>query len=91
MTIYLKEQLKKLRREKGNTQEDLAAHLGITVQYTAFMVNKLKRSVEHEVKNYEENDSGLLLKFLLSETYDPWREDERLLKIIENLRQVAIM
>ena len=32
MTIYLKEQLKKLRRERGNTQEDLAAHLGITVQ-----------------------------------------------------------
>ena len=59
--------------------------------YTAFMVNKLKRTVEHEVKNYEENDSGLLLKSLLSEQYDPWRKDERLLKIIENLRQVAIM
>ena len=32
MTILLKEQLKKLRRERGNTQEDLAAHLGVTVQ-----------------------------------------------------------
>ena len=32
MTILLKEQLKKLRRERGGTQEDLAAHLGVTVQ-----------------------------------------------------------
>ena len=32
MTILLKEQLRKLRRERGNTQEDLAAHLGVTVQ-----------------------------------------------------------
>ena len=32
MNIYLSEQLKKLRKEKGNTQEDLAIHLGITTQ-----------------------------------------------------------
>ena len=32
MNIFLSEQLKKLRREKGNTQEDLAIHLGITTQ-----------------------------------------------------------
>ena len=32
MNIFLSEQLKKLRREKGNTQEDLATHLGITTQ-----------------------------------------------------------
>ena len=32
MDIILNEQLKKLRKEKGNTQEDLAAHLGITMQ-----------------------------------------------------------
>jgi len=32
MNIFLSEQLKKLRKEKGNTQEELAAHLGITMQ-----------------------------------------------------------
>jgi len=32
VTVYLSRQLKKLRRERGNTREDLAAHLGITVQ-----------------------------------------------------------
>ncbi|MBQ8432383.1 MAG: helix-turn-helix transcriptional regulator [Clostridia bacterium] len=32
MNIFLSEQLKKLRKEKGNTQEELAEHLGITMQ-----------------------------------------------------------
>ena len=32
MNILLSEQLKKLRKEKGNTQEELAVHLGITMQ-----------------------------------------------------------
>lgn len=32
MKIRLSEQLKKLRRKKGNTQEELAQHLGITTQ-----------------------------------------------------------
>ena len=32
MKVLLSEQLKKLRREKGNTQEDLANHLGISTQ-----------------------------------------------------------
>lgn len=32
MNIFLSDQLKKLRREKGNTQEELAMHLGITTQ-----------------------------------------------------------
>ena len=32
MNILLSEQLKKLRKEKGNTQEELAMHLGITTQ-----------------------------------------------------------
>ena len=32
MNIFLSEQLKKLRKENGNTQEELAMHLGITTQ-----------------------------------------------------------
>ena len=32
MNITLNQQLKRLRRNKGNTQEDLATFLGITVQ-----------------------------------------------------------
>ena len=32
MNIFLSEQLRKLRKEKGNTQEELAEHLGITMQ-----------------------------------------------------------
>lgn len=32
MNIFLSKQLKKLRKEKGNTQEELAEHLGITMQ-----------------------------------------------------------
>ena len=32
MNIFLSEQLKKLRKAKGNTQEELATHLGITMQ-----------------------------------------------------------
>ena len=32
MNIFLSEQLKKLRRDKGNTQEELAVHLGISMQ-----------------------------------------------------------
>ena len=32
MNIFLNEQLKKFRKEKGNTQQDFAEHLGITMQ-----------------------------------------------------------
>ncbi len=45
MNIILSEQLKKLRREKGNTQEDLAKHLGISVQ----AVSKWERDVSHSL------------------------------------------
>ena len=41
MTIYLSENLKKLRREKGFTQETLAEFLGVTFQ----SVSKWERGI----------------------------------------------
>ena len=43
MNIVLSEQLRKLRKEKGNTQEALAEHLGITMQ----AVSKWERNISH--------------------------------------------
>ena len=58
--------------------------------YTAFMVNKVVMD-KSGFKNYQENRSGLLLKQLQGKAYDPWRNDERLLRIMEKLRTVAVM
>ncbi len=58
--------------------------------YTAFMVNKVVMD-KSAAKNYPENTSGLLLKHLQGKPYDPWRNDERLLRITEKLRAAAVM
>lgn len=59
--------------------------------YTAFMVNKVKLSVNDAYKNYAENDSGVFMKHLNEEKYSRFKEDPRMQKIIENLFPVAIM
>ncbi|MBR3556858.1 MAG: helix-turn-helix transcriptional regulator [Oscillospiraceae bacterium] len=59
--------------------------------YTAFMVNKQEMLVKDAYKDYEGNDSGLLLKQLQGKAYDPWRNDKRLLRITEKLRAVAVL
>ena len=57
---------------------------------TAFMVNKVAMD-KSGAKNYQENRSGFLLKQLQGKAYDLWRNDERLLRITEKLRTVAVM
>ncbi len=59
--------------------------------YTAFMVNKIKQSVDDAYKNYTENDSGVLLKMLMGEKYSHFKNDPRMQRIIEKLKSVAIM
>lgn len=43
MNILLDENLRKLRLSRGNRQEDLATHLGVSVQ----SVSKWERGVSH--------------------------------------------
>ncbi|WP_334305322.1 helix-turn-helix transcriptional regulator [uncultured Acetatifactor sp.] len=43
MDIMVSENLKTFRRERGNTQEELSNHLGISVQ----AVSKWERGVSH--------------------------------------------
>jgi transcriptional regulator with XRE-family HTH domain len=59
--------------------------------YTAFMVNKVRLSVNDAYKTYTENDSGLLLKSLNGEKYLCFKDDTRMQNIIEKLTPVAIM
>lgn len=59
--------------------------------FTSFMVNKVNFSSIDAVRDHKENQSGLLLKSLLNEKFSPWHNDERMKKIIEKLKPVAIM
>ena len=59
--------------------------------FTAFMVNRVKMSAIDAVKNHTENQSGLLLKQLKKEKFDPWRQDERLQRLIRTLEPVAVL
>ena len=59
--------------------------------HTAFMVNKVEIYGDGAVKNYTENDSGLLLKDLRSEKYAHLQNDPRMIKLIEKLESIAIM
>ncbi len=43
MELKISENLKRMRKERGNTQEDLANHLGISVQ----AISKWERGVSH--------------------------------------------
>lgn len=59
--------------------------------YTAFMVNRIPYSREDSYKDYTENDSGLFLKSLTGKKYQEFAEDERMKKILDLLKPVAIL
>ena len=57
--------------------------------YTSFIVNGVDFSYSHAVKNYTENDSGLLLKSLKGEKFKQFEIDPRMVKLVEKLTPVA--
>ena len=59
--------------------------------YTSFIVNGVDFSYSHAVKNYTENDSGLLLKSLKGEKFKQFETDPRMVKIVDMLIPTAIM
>ena len=58
---------------------------------TAFMVNKVKQSVDDSYKDYPENKSGLLLKALKKDKFAPFHNDPRMIRILEKLTEVAVI
>lgn len=58
-------------------------------KYTAFMVDRLTYSRSNAYKSCTENDTGLLLKLLLDECFDGFREDARMRRLIEKLEPAA--
>lgn len=59
--------------------------------FTAFMVNKVKKSTMDTVKDHTENQCGFLLKSFKEDPYANFRNDQRMVKIIEKLIPVACM
>ena len=58
-------------------------------RFTSFIVNRIEFSGIHAVKDYTENESGLLLKFLKGEKYKQYETDPRMVKLIEKLTPAA--
>lgn len=58
-------------------------------KYTSFIVNKINFSSIQAVKDYTENDSGLLLKSLKGEKFKQFETDPRMAKLVEKLTPVA--
>ncbi|MBQ8546624.1 MAG: helix-turn-helix transcriptional regulator [Clostridia bacterium] len=59
-------------------------------KYTSFMVNKVEDELS-VVKDYTENDTGLLLKLLKSDMFKEYQSHPRMIKIIEKLTPIAII
>ena len=59
-------------------------------RFTSFIVNRIEFSDIHAVKDFTENDTGLLLKSLKGERYKQFETNPRMVKLIEKLTPVAI-
>ncbi|MBR6051045.1 MAG: helix-turn-helix transcriptional regulator [Clostridia bacterium] len=59
-------------------------------QFTSFFASRIDFSSIHAVKNYTENQSGLLLKSLKGEKFKQFEKDLRMTKIVNMLTPVAI-
>lgn len=60
-------------------------------RFTSFIVNRIEFSSIQAVKDYTENESGLLMKYLKGETFKQFETDPRMVKLIEMLKPVAII
>ena len=60
-------------------------------KFTSFIVNRIEFSAIHAVKDFTENDTGLLLKSLKGERYKQFETDPRMVRLIEKLTPVAIL
>lgn len=59
-------------------------------RYTAFMVNKTELRVNDAVKDFEGNESAMLLKLLESGEFAEYGDDERMKAVTEKLKQTAV-
>ncbi len=58
-------------------------------QHTSFLIDMVKYNLTEYLKNYKENECGIYLKKLEQNKYDFLRGDERFIKIINKLSEVA--
>lgn len=59
--------------------------------FTSFMVNRVKMSSIDAVKNHTGNQSGLLVKSLTGKRFVQYQNDDRMHKMTEKLKSIAIM
>ena len=90
-----KEYMKLGKREDALSCLDKAADHAVSYDtlkdgsFTSFMVNKVPFSAINAVKNYTENECGLLLKILNSQSYAELQDDPRMKSILERLKPIA--
>lgn len=59
------------------------------IKHTSLLVNTLEYDINLTSKNYTCNDSAILLEKLKQERYDIIRNDERFIRIVSRLKEVA--